>query len=84
MALGLECGPVAASKQGRIGEGGGEGEKSNLSDSEASALEWYEERAGIYEFDARMSRVKAQSMALRDVSERYGTAMAKRVKEAGQ
>lgn len=28
MAMGLDCGPVAAPKQGRIGEGGSEGEKS--------------------------------------------------------
>lgn len=73
---------VDASKQGRIGEGSVEGKKSNLSDSDASALECFDERAAVYEFDARMPRLHAESMALRDVSAKYGPAVAKRVKEA--
>ena len=50
----------------------------------ADALEWFNERAAIYEFEARMPRRNAESMALRDVSAKYGAAVAKRVKEAGR
>lgn len=75
---------VAASKHGRIGEGGGEQEKSLKTPEIESAKEHYEERAAIYEYDARINRSKAESMALRDVSVRYGQQVAKRVKGMGE
>ena len=41
------------------------------------AVEWFEERAAVIEFEAGKSRVHAESMALREVVERLG-------KEAGR
>lgn len=75
---------VAALKHGRIGDGCGEQEKTLKTPEIESAKEHYEERAAIYEYDARIDRSKAESMALRDVSQRYGQAVAKRVKEMGE
>ena len=66
----------AASKQGRIGEGGGEGFESLKTTILDSARGHQEERAAIIEFDGGMTRAKAESMALREV--------AKRVNEVGE
>ena len=41
------------------------------------AVEWFEERAAVIEFEAGKSRIHAESMALREVVERLG-------KEAGR
>lgn len=58
---------------------------TTMSSSEAlAAKEHYEERAAIYEYDARIDRSKAESMALRDVSVKYGQQVAKQVKEMWQ
>lgn len=46
-----------------------------------TAIEHYEERAAIIEYDAGTPRINAESMALREVSQRYGTAAAKAVNE---
>lgn len=75
---------VAALKHGRIDEGGGEQEKTLKTPEIESAKEHYEERAAIYEYDARIDRSKAESMALRDVSVKYGQQVAKQVKEMWQ
>lgn len=40
-------------------------------------IEFFEERAAITEFEARLPRLNAESMALKEVVERYG-------KEAGR
>lgn len=75
---------AAASKQVRIGKGCGEQEKTLKTPEIESAKEHYEERAAIYEYDARIDRSKAESMALRDVSVKYGQQVAKQVKEMWQ
>ena len=80
MPLGLESRPVAESKHGRIGKGGGEGEKSFKTALIDSAKEAFEERAAIIEFDAGLPRVKAESLALREVSMKWGAEVAKEVR----
>ena len=55
---------------------GGEAEQGGAR-SLSPAVEWFEERAAVIEFEAGKSRVHAESMALREVVERLG-------KEAGR
>ena len=64
--LGAPARPRIGGETERSGEGG-------LS----PAVEWFEERAAVIEFEAGKSRVHAESMALREVVERLG-------KEAGR
>ena len=64
--LGAQARPGIGGETERSGEGG-------LS----PAVEWFEERAAVIEFEAGKSRVHAESMALREVVERLG-------KEAGR
>lgn len=45
------------------------------------AAEFYQERAAIYEYEARIKRINAESMALRDVALKYGQQVAKQIKE---
>lgn len=73
---------VSALKHGRIGECGYEQEKSLKTPEIESANEHYQERAAMYEFEARINRSKAESMALRDVSVKYGQNVAKLIKES--
>lgn len=44
-----------------------------------SIVEWFDERAAMHEFEAGLARILAESLALRDVSERYGKPAAKLV-----
>ena len=55
---------------------GGEAQRGSEG-SLSPAVEWFEERAAVIEFEAGKSRVHAESMALREVVERLG-------KEAGR
>ena len=43
------------------------------------AIEHFEERAAVIEFDADMPRVKAESLALREIAPKFGTDAAKAV-----
>lgn len=42
----------------------------NPSDLTETELDWYEERAAIYEFDAGMSRREAERKALQDIEKK--------------
>ena len=52
---------------------GGEAEQGGAR-SLSPAVEWFEERAAVIEFEAGKSRVHAESMALREVVEHLGKA----------
>lgn len=52
---------------------GGEAERGGQG-SPSPAVEWFEERAAVIEFDAGQRRVHAESMALREVVEHMGKA----------
>lgn len=52
---------------------GGEAQRGSEG-SLSPAVEWFEERAAVIEFEAGKSRVHAESMALREVVERLGKA----------
>lgn len=47
----------------------------------AAAVEHFEERAAIIEFDAGIKRANAESMALRDVVEHHGQEAGKAVQQ---
>ncbi len=74
MPLGLECGPVAALKQGRIGEGGTDGEKSlkrpilRLAYPVSANRYWRTFRGRTI----RSSEADAYKAAARVVAERFG------------
>lgn len=44
-------------------------------------IEFFEERAAVTEFEARIPRINAESMALREVADRYGKPAAKFVQQ---
>ena len=46
-----------------------------------NVMEFYEERAGVYQFMANMPLINAESSALRATAERFGQKAAKRVQE---
>ena len=50
-----------------------------MTEVEKAAIEVFEERAAIHEYDGGLSRIKAESMALQDVVKRYGQAVGKTV-----
>lgn len=50
-------------------------------DQVADAIERFEERAAIREFDAGLSRANAESAALREVSEACGKDLAREVQK---
>ena len=79
--LRLESSGVGSIKNARTAPCVGEDEKSLKTALIESAKEAYEERAAIIEFDAGLSRAKAESMALREVSQRYGADVAKGVRK---
>lgn len=43
------------------------------------AIEHFEERAAVIEFDGKVERIKAESLALREIAPKYGTDAAKAV-----
>lgn len=43
------------------------------------AIEHFEERAAVIEFDGKVGRIKAESLALREIAQKYGTDAAKAV-----
>lgn len=43
------------------------------------AIEHFEERAAVIEFDGNVERIKAESLALREIAPKYGTDAAKAV-----
>ncbi len=43
------------------------------------AIEHFEERAAVIEFDGKVGRIKAESLALREIAPKYGTDAAKAV-----
>lgn len=55
-------------------------ESMGTGDDLSSVIEAYEERAAIHEYEAGLSRLQAESMALRSISERYGTVVARKIK----
>lgn len=46
-----------------------------------NVMEFYEERAGVYQLDGKMPQINAESSALRATAERFGQKAAKRVQE---
>lgn len=47
--------------------------------TETAAIEAWKERAAIIEYEAGMSRIKAESLALREVAAEFGQAEAAKV-----
>lgn len=43
------------------------------------AIEFFEERAAVIEFDGKVDRIKAESLALREIAPKFGTSAAKTV-----
>ena len=43
------------------------------------AIEHFEERAAVIEFDGKVERIKAESIALREIAPKYGADAAKAV-----
>ena len=55
-------------------------ESMGTGDDTPALIEIYEERAAIHEYEAGLSRMQAESMALRAISEKYGTVAARKIK----
>lgn len=45
----------------------------------SDAIEFFEERAAVIEYDGKVERIKAESLALREIAPRFGTDEAKAV-----
>ena len=80
MTLRLESSGVGSIENARTSLRMSEGEKSLKTALIDSAKEHFEERAAIIEFDAGLPRVKAESLALREVSMKWGAEVAKEVR----